>query len=57
MITVNLVALILLTRAALPSLRASGSGLVVNIASAFALIGIPFYGTYAASKAGLARFS
>lgn len=56
MIEVDLVAPILLTRAALPALRSSGSGMVVNIASAIALLGMPFYATYAATKAGLARF-
>lgn len=56
MIEVDLVAPILLTRAALPDLRASGNGLIVNITSGIALIGIPFYATYAAAKAGLSRF-
>ncbi len=56
MIEVDLVAPILLTRAALPALRASGDGLVVNVTSGAALIGVPYYGTYAATKAGLARF-
>jgi short-subunit dehydrogenase len=56
MIDVDLVAPILLTRAALPALRASGDAMVVNIASGIALIGAPFYATYAAVKAGLARF-
>ena len=56
MIEVDLVAPILLTRAALPHLRASGDGLVVNVTSGIALIGLPFYATYAAAKAGLARF-
>jgi uncharacterized oxidoreductase len=56
MIDVNLVAPILLTRAALPALRASGEAMVVNIASGIALIGAPFYTTCAATKAGLARF-
>jgi uncharacterized oxidoreductase len=56
MIEVDLVAPILLTRAALPALRASGAGLVVNITSGIALFGVPFYATYAATKAGLARF-
>jgi uncharacterized oxidoreductase len=57
MIEVDLVAPILLTRAALPYLRASGDGLVVNVTSGIALIGLPFYATYAAAKAGFARFS
>jgi uncharacterized oxidoreductase len=56
MIDVNLVAPIMLTRAALPALRASGDAMVVNVASGIALIGGPFYATYAATKAGLARF-
>ena len=56
MIEVDLVAPILLTRAALPTLRASGNATIVNVASGIALIGVPFYATYAAVKAGLARF-
>ncbi|MEP9355387.1 SDR family oxidoreductase [Xanthobacter sp. KR7-65] len=56
MVEVDLLAPIFLTRAALPALRASGDGLIVDVASAIALIGIPFYATYAAVKAGLARF-
>jgi uncharacterized oxidoreductase len=56
MLNVDLLAPILLTRAALPSLRASGGAMVVNVTSGIALIGAPFYATYAAAKAGLARF-
>jgi uncharacterized oxidoreductase len=56
MIDVDLTAPILLTRAALPTLRVSGDAMVVNIASGIALVGVPFYATYAATKAGLARF-
>ena len=56
MLNVDLLAPILLTRAALPSLRASGEAMVVNVTSGIALIGAPFYATYAAAKAGLARF-
>ena len=56
MIAVDLVAPILLTRAALPALRAGGDAMIVNVASGIALIGAPFYATYAATKAGLARF-
>ena len=55
-IALNLTAPILITRAALPALRASGDGLVVNISSAIALVGMPFYTTYGASKAGIAHF-
>jgi len=56
MVAVDLLAPILLTRAALPALRASGDAMVVNVTSGIALIGAPFYATYAAAKAGLARF-
>jgi uncharacterized oxidoreductase len=56
MLNVDLLAPILLTRAALPSLRASGGAMVVNVTSGIALVGAPFYATYAAAKAGLARF-
>ncbi len=56
MIEVDLLAPILLTRAFLPALRASGDGLIVNIASGIAQMGVPFYTGYAAAKGGLARF-
>jgi uncharacterized protein len=60
MIRLNLLAPILATRAALPHLRAAGTehgnAALVGIASASALVGTPFYGTYAATKAGLSRF-
>jgi uncharacterized oxidoreductase len=56
MIEVDLLAPILLTRKALPELRKCGNALVLNISSSAALLGVPFYGTYAAAKAGLARF-
>ncbi|MEP9348307.1 SDR family NAD(P)-dependent oxidoreductase [Xanthobacter sp. KR7-225] len=56
MVEVDLLAPILLTRAALPALRASGDAMVVNVASGIALVGVPFYATYAAVKAGLAHF-
>lgn len=56
MVTVDLLAPILLTRSALEPLRASGDAMVVNIASGIALVGAPFYATYAAVKAGLAHF-
>lgn len=55
-VELNVVAPILLTRAALPALRGSGEGLVVNVSSAIALVGMPFYATYAATKAAVANF-
>lgn len=54
-VEVNLLAPILLIRAALPLLRASGDGLIVAVTAP--AIGIPFYATYNASKAGLDRFT
>lgn len=55
-IELNVVAPILLIRLALPALRASGEGLIVNVSSAIALVGMPFYATYAATKAAIANF-
>src|SRR5258708_10095997 len=55
MIEVDLVAPILLTRAALSNLRASTHGLFVNINSGIALVAAPLYATYAGVKAGLAE--
>jgi uncharacterized oxidoreductase len=56
MIEVDLVAPIMLTRAALPQLRAGKESIVVNITSGIALVAAPFYSTYAGVKAGLAKF-
>ncbi|MDQ3033058.1 MAG: SDR family oxidoreductase [Myxococcota bacterium] len=42
-----------LTRAALPSLRASGRGRVVVVSSLAGMIGVPFQGYYSASKYAL----
>jgi uncharacterized oxidoreductase len=56
MVLVDLLAPILLTRAALPALRLSGDAMVANVASGIALVGAPFYATYAAVKAGIAHF-
>jgi uncharacterized oxidoreductase len=56
MIEVDLVAPILFARDALPALRESGDAAIVNVSSAIAFVGVPFYATYAAVKAGLGRF-
>jgi uncharacterized oxidoreductase len=56
MVEVDLIAPILLIREALPNLRKSGEAMIVNVTSGVALTGVPFYGTYTAAKAGLARF-
>lgn len=50
---VNLVGAQTCARLALPHLRASGAGAIVNVSSAFALIGRRGMGQYDASKAGL----
>ncbi len=55
-IEVNLLAPVLLTRAALPTLMESGDAAVVNVSSGFGLVGMPFYSTYASTKAGIAHF-
>lgn len=52
----NLNASVLLTRSALPAIRRSGGGAIVNVSSVFGLVGMSFYATYSATKAGLARF-
>lgn len=56
MIEVDLVAPILLSRAALPHLRARSEGLIVNVTSGLALVGAPYYAAYSGAKAGLAHF-
>ena len=59
MIDLNLVAPILLTKALLPRLREGAvdqRSILLNIASGIALVGMPFYSVYAATKAGLAQF-
>lgn len=55
-VEVNLLAPILLTRAALPALRQSPAAAVVDVSSSIGLVGLPFYSIYAATKGGLARF-
>lgn len=57
MVEANLLGPMLLTRAALPLLRAAPAGaVVVNVSSALGLVGAPFYAAYAATKAGIAMF-
>jgi len=59
MIDLNLTAPILLTKAVLPALRRAGTerdSILLNIASGIALVGMPFYSIYAATKSGIAHF-
>jgi uncharacterized oxidoreductase len=53
---IDVTAPILLTRAAPPVLRNSSDAMMVNVSSGIALVGAPFYETYATVTAGLAYF-
>ena len=52
-IDTNILGLLRVTKAALPYLRQSGEGKVINISSIGAVVGLPFRGVYCASKAGV----
>lgn len=56
-INVNLIGLILLTKKALPLLKNSSEGAIVNISSGYGYIAMPFYSVYAATKAAVGQFS
>ncbi len=59
MIDLNLTTPILLTKALLPALRRSAAdrgSILLTIASGIALVGMPFYSVYAATKSGIAQF-
>ena len=59
MIDLNLTAPILLTKTLLPALLQSGKergSILLNIASGIALVGMPFYSVYAATKSGISQF-
>lgn len=57
LLEVNLLAPIRLTQAVLPAMKARGYGQVVHVSSMLAVIPLPHYSVYAASKAGLRAFS
>ena len=57
MLAVHLTGTFLVCRAALPVLRESGGGAIVNMASASALLARPNLGAYAAAKGGVISFS
>ena len=57
MLAVHLTGTFLVCRAALPVLRESGGGAIVNMASASALLARPHLGAYAAAKGGVISFS
>ena len=57
MIDVNLKAPIVLTRIAIPYIRESGGGAIINVGSLAGRTPVPEQATYAASKAGLRAFT
>jgi len=57
LVRINLLAPMLLARAALPPMLAAGGGQIVNVGSALGAIGLPCFTAYGAGKAGLQRFS
>lgn len=56
-ISINLSGLILMTKKALPLLKKSSEGAIMNISSGYGYIALPFYSVYAATKAGVRQFS
>lgn len=56
-ININVTGLILLTKKALPLLKESKEGAIMNISSGYGYIAMPFYSVYAASKAAVRQFS
>lgn len=56
-ININTTGLILLTKHLLPLLKKSKEAAIINVASGIALIGLPFYTPYAASKGAVKMFS
>ncbi len=57
LMSVNVVAPLLLARAALPHLLSRGSGCIVNIGSVLGAIGFPYFTAYSACKFALRGFS
>ncbi|MDF1817378.1 MAG: SDR family oxidoreductase [Immundisolibacteraceae bacterium] len=57
MFQTNLIAPVLLTRALLPDMLQRGRGHIVNIGSILGSLGMPYFTSYCATKAGLQRFS
>ena len=52
----NVFGLVEVTRRAIPTLRANGSGVIVNLTTGALPIAMPFYSIYRASKAAVAAF-
>lgn len=56
-VNINLTGLLLLTKKALPLLKKSKEGAIINVSSGLGYIAQPFYSVYAATKAGVRQFS
>lgn len=56
-ININLTGLILLTKKALPLLKKTDDGAIINVSSGLGYIAQPFYSVYAATKAAVRQFS
>ena len=56
-INTNVTGLILMTKYTLPLLKKSPEAAIINVSSNLALIGLPFYATYAATKGAVKVFS
>lgn len=56
-ISINVTGLILLTQKALPLLKNSCEGAIINVSSGYGYIAMPFYSVYAATKAAVRQFS
>jgi short-subunit dehydrogenase len=57
MVQINIMALVKLTHALLPSMRARQSGYILNVASTAGLVAVPMMSVYAASKAFVVHFT
>ena len=55
MVRVNVLSFVSMARAALPALRRSGRGSIINVSSTYAIYGRKGMGAYDAAKAGLSR--
>jgi hypothetical protein len=56
-VALNIGAVVALTRRLLPKMIARGRGLVVNLASVLGFMSVPYFATYAATKAFVIHFS
>ena len=56
-VNINVIGLILMTKHALPLLKNSKEAALVNVSSGLALISMPFYAPYAATKSAVKAFS